>query len=740
MSPLVLLKGVLAATVSLAATGIALAQAETPSAAASSDDPFYFSAERALYDGRARQVRLEGKVEVSSGGRILLAERVVYDEATGKMRAEGGVTIIEEGGRSVTASSIELTGDLKDGIVENIGLIFDENTRLGAASATRSGGTVTTLERAIFSPCRICKETGEVTPLWQIRAVKIVYDQGQKTVSYESATFDFMGAPLLTIPAFSHADPAQARVSGFLAPRAGSSSDVGYFIQVPYYWAMAPSYDLTVSPLFATEANPVLFAEWRQRIWNGEYVLSGSYTYDDDRDTAGNPLGTGTSYSHIFGAGRFRIGEEMGWGFDLARVSDDTYLERYDISNADRLTSRVFVHWRRGLSSASVSAYAFQGLRQSDDPGTTPLVAPWVEFTHYLNEPWLGGAVRLQGSLIGLTRARGADTSRASVSADWKLPLIFAGGQALDLFALVRGDGYYTRNNIGTGPDDGFTGRVTGLAGASLRWPFIRTAANGTIQILEPVVQAILAPYGGNPDTIPNEDSVSLEFDDTNLFSTGKFPGLDRWESGPRLEAGLRYAEYFTGGGWFEVMAGAEFRLKESGEFPASTGLGGRRSDYVSRVTLVPWPGLTIVNRMRFDERDFSIRRNEIYVQGSGSFYSVDGTYLKLASANGIDTREEIDVRGRINFYDYWSVIGAVRRDLDQERMIESRFGIAYEDECSYFELGFRRRFTRDRDAEPGTTVIVSVRLKALGDDTDSPDFDPYLQNENRDLRVSPEL
>ncbi|MFT3808995.1 MAG: hypothetical protein QM698_03690 [Micropepsaceae bacterium] len=69
--------------------------------------------------------------------------------------------------------------------------------------------------------------------------------------------------------------------------------------------------------------------------------------------------------------------------------------------------------------------------------------------------------------------------------------------------------------------------------------------------------------------------------------------------------------------------------------------------------------------------------------------------------------------------------------------MIESRFGVAYEDECSFFEFGFRRRFTRDRDAEPSTTFILSVRLKALGDDTGTavPLYrrDPYLGNENRE-------
>ncbi len=142
---------------------------------------------------------------------------------------------------------------------------------------------------------------------------------------------------------------------------------------------------------------------------------------------------------------------------------------------------------------------------------------------------------------------------------------------------------------------------------------------------------------------------------------------------------------------------------------------------------------------LRLDKDDFSVRRNEIYVQGSGSWYEVDAGYLKLESdpaLTGLGPREEVSLRSRLYVDEYWSVIGGARRDLESDQMIESRFGVAYEDECSFVELGFRRRFTRDRDSEPSTTVILSIRLKALGDGgTAAPLFetDPYLGAENRD-------
>jgi LPS-assembly protein len=201
----------------------------------------------------------------------------------------------------------------------------------------------------------------------------------------------------------------------------------------------------------------------------------------------------------------------------------------------------------------------------------------------------------------------------------------------------------------------------------------------------------------------------------------------------------MRVAQYFPEGASLEFIAGVQLRAKEDGAFPQTTGLGNTVSDYVSRITFSPWPGLTLVNRMRFDKDDFSIRRNEVYIQGTGSFFEIDAAYLKLENdptLTNLPPREEASLRARVYVSDHWSVIGGFRRNLEEDEQIENRLAIAYEDECSFFELGFRRRYTRDRDAEPGTSVILSIRLKALGDDgTAQPLFerDPYLDTETRD-------
>ncbi len=707
------------------------------------DKPVLFQADRAIYDNEGQVVRLVGNVEIWSDGRLLTADEVEYNQTTGRVVARGRVVVREADGATLTADEVELTGDLKDGVVQNIGIILDEHTRLAAARATREGGTRTSLDSAIFSPCRICVESGQTEALWQIKAVKVVWDQTGKRISYENASFELFGTPLLTIPSFAHADFTVKNQTGFLAPSAGSSSDLGYFVEVPFHWALDPSYDLTATALIATDVNPTLKLDWRQSTSSGTYFLSGSFTYDEAFDNVGLPTGRRTSYSHIFGRGRFKLSETMGWGFNLERTSADTYLKRYEISDADRLTSDAYWEWRDGRSYASVTAYAFQGLRANDDPGQTPLVLPEAVLHYVFEDSVYGGVTEIDASLLSLARSEGLDTQRASAGISWNRPEILEGGQAITFFATLRADVYRIGDAdpvLTPGVSDGdILARASGYIGMDARWPFVRVSESGFTQIIEPMLQVVLAPYGNGPDGIPNEDSLSLEFDDTNLFNPVKFTGLDLVESGPRANVGVRYAEFFPSGGSLEVFAGFQARFDDDPSFQNVSGLGETQSDYVGRVSFIPWPGLTIVNRLRLDKDDFSVRRNEVYIQGSGSWFEVDAGYLKLESdptLTGLGPREEVSFRSRVHVSEYWSVIGGLRRDLEDDKMIETRFAVAYEDECSFLEFGFRRRFTRDRDAAPSTTVILSIRLKALGDDgTVAPLFerDPYLGAESRD-------
>jgi LPS-assembly protein len=288
-------------------------------------------------------------------------------------------------------------------------------------------------------------------------------------------------------------------------------------------------------------------------------------------------------------------------------------------------------------------------------------------------------------------------------------------GQLWTIFAQLRGDVYFINDDGPLGDQDNTVARFLPTGGVEWRWPFVRQDGDFRT-VIEPIVQAVVAPYGGNPTEIPNEDSDSFEFDETNLFSLNKFPGLDRWESGPRVNAGLRAAQYYSGDNFVEMILGQTYRFREDSAFTAESGLRDQQSDFVGRFTFQPLENVRLVHRFRMDKETLDFERSEVYMEAQdGDLYRFKASYVSLNEDTlAPEARQELYMDGKVQVAKHWFLSALGRRDLDEDKMIEARGGIFYEDECSEFGIGVKRRFIRDRDIEPNTSVLVTFRLKGI--------------------------
>ncbi len=728
---------------------------------AGTDEPILLQADTLTYDAGSRILSAIGNVEVSQGPRSVRADMITYDEANGVLIATGGVHLQDESGPALYAERFEITGELKAGVIESLRLVLNENSRLAAARAVRTEEGITTLEKAVYSPCKAPEDGG--APLWQLKASRVVHDETRKTVSYRHARFEVYGVPILYAPYFTHPDPTVKRKTGFLAPSAGNSSELGGLIEVPYYIALQPNIDLTLSPLFTGRDGLIMKGEFRHRTRTGRYELSGSIGnarfFDEDTDkftpdpalgcvdASGDPRGTlGADgfcratvitqdrrlRGHLFGEGDFQVNPETQYGYLLQLTTDDTYLRRFDISREDRLVNNAYIQKLRPRGGRTVyNAYYFDGLRAQDDDATTPIVPALMEHRSVFDDPFLDGQFAVDVNLLSLFRTdtpdgdlttNATDTQRASVSGTWERPFTSSKGDVITAMALIRGDVYYTRDNereVAPGiidEEDFLTSRALALAAVDWRWPFVRGTGTSR-QVIEPIAQVIYSPNGGNPDEIPNEDGVSFEFDDTNLFSVNRFPGLDLWESGARANVGLRVANYgnFVNA---DVLVGQSFRLQEQEEFVLGSGLEDEVSDFVGRVKLEAGDVVQLTHRFRLDRQSFDFRRNEIDLDLDTKYIGLNAGYLSIDDQlvdPSLVARQEIRIEGRANFTRNWSIRAGGRRDLEDGEMINNYAALVYEDECTQFEGSYRRRFTRDRDIEPDTTILFRVRLRSVG-------------------------
>src|SRR5690606_37674825 len=217
----------------------------------------------------------------------------------------------EPTGEVLFAEHAELTDDLREAVIKNVGLLLAEHTRLAASSAVRTGGNRPVLNNAVFSPCELCPEDPTAPPIWQMKAVKIIHNQQEKIVEYQDVWLEIYGVPVAYAPYFFHPDPTVERKSGFLPPSVGHSGELGWFADVPYYWAIDEDKDLLVSPKFTTKQSVALAAEYRQRLVDGKIRLGGSGTIADRERVVGGvrEVEDDVLRGHLDAEGEFNIDE-----------------------------------------------------------------------------------------------------------------------------------------------------------------------------------------------------------------------------------------------------------------------------------------------------------------------------------------------------------------------------------------------------------------------------------------------
>ncbi|MCQ4162340.1 LPS assembly protein LptD [Roseomonas sp. GC11] len=708
--------------------GVALAQNQggpAPAGGARQDGnaPVTFTAEEVEYDQEKNLVIARGAVEAWQNERILRADRFTYDRNTGIAVAEGNVQLLQPDGQVLFADRAELSANLRDGVVEGLKARLAQNGKLVANGARRTDGSILDMTRVLYSACDLCADDPQAPPLWQLRARLATQDQAEKRLRYHDASLLVDGFPVFYTPYLSHPDPSVPRQSGFLTPTLGSSSFLGGFVETPYYWAIDPSQELTLTPTFSTKQDPALGAIYRRRFNSGEIQASGSL---GERGGAASEDGLG---GHIYSKGVFALDEHWRTGFNLNRASSQAYLRAWRYPAPRELSSDAYLEGFWGSESyVRIDGRAYQGLSVNDDVSQTPVVLPNLFADHAVGRDRFGGYLTTDASAFALYRDKGTDTRRLATRFTYELPKIDRWGDVWTLRA--QGD------LIGRSADD--LSMAPNYASSSsyndvdanirmaLDWrlPMARSAGDYGTQLIEPRVQFVTGPAMGRQSLIANEDSIDFEFSDANLFSLNRFPGRDRQEGGSRVDTAFRSAWMFPNGGQLEGLLGRSFRADSESVFEAGSGLEGRSSDWVGRVSLSPVPWLDLTTRGRFDKDDFSARMVEARAQISVSPVSFGVGYLYTipSTSSLISTTERREVSGNVQAQlgRYWRSGTYGRYDLESGRPVSTGVNLTYEDECLIFDTRFSKIYADPSSSSnyypSSTALLFRVSFKTIGD------------------------
>lgn len=658
----------------------------------------------------------QGNVEVFYQGRELRASSLTYDRSTDRLAIEGPIVLTDATGDTIVlADQAAMDADLTEGVMTGARMVLDKQLQIAAAELRRVGGRYTQLSRSVASSCKVC--AGSPTPLWEIRARRIVHDELAQQIYFSDAQFRVAGVPVFWLPRLRMPDPTLRRANGVLAPEFRTTSGLGTGLKLPYFITLGRSADLTVTPYLTTKSGRTVELRYRQAFTTGQIEITGAISRDEimPDDTRGYLTANGT----------FALPQGFTLRFHGETVSDDGYLLDYGYPEEDRLESYVQIDRTRRNEYIAGRVLGVQSIREGESNSTIPsLIADFVFHRRFSGGPF-GGEAGLRFSARSQTRtsdeaydvngdgvADGRDTARLSLRGDWRRNWVTDPGIVATLMAEGTADFYDIAQDSVYG---GRETRLQGAVGAELRWPWVKSSDNGVSHLIEPVVQMVWAP-GGRGD-IPNEDSTLVEFDESNLFAMNRYPGSDAIERGRWITLGMSYTRYDPTGWSLSMAGGRVLRYRDLDQFSAASGLDGRRSDWLAAWQLTMSDGLVFTNRVLVDDK-LNLTKAEMRLDASRDRYSISSGYVYLpadAEEDRADDLSELHLSASYDINPSWTTTASTRYDFDANRATRAGVGFEWRNECVEVDLSLSRRFTSSTSVKPDTSFSLSVQLVGFG-------------------------
>ncbi len=702
------------------------------------------------------KVIMTGDAEVRRIDSVVKGDRIDYQRETGQVDVYGDGLIMREG-------SIVRGPQLHYNLDSETGQVNDPNFWLGA-----SGGSGTAVKADIFSrsdmrltdmryagcPCP--------DPSWYISAPRVDFHIDENEGVARHGVLYFKGVPILYSPYLSF-PLRKERKSGFLIPSYGISSNSGFELSTPYYFNLAPNYDLTVTPRYMAKRGLQMGAEFR-------YL---------GRDYHGQVIGTYLNKDNLQGFKRWmysaqhqqRLGNGFSAYFDIRRVSDDDYFRDFSTfglneATNDYLPSIAQLSWSgANYWSAYLQTYTYQTLQDStlgyhrrsqfdklpelnvrgarynwhgfdlvSDNFATRFSMPKYKDAFYPYETYANMSLYPYQSYDG-TRL----TSYNAVS----FPIVRAGWYVTPKAALHLSQ-YTTNWNGFTLSPDARSGVVPGTPRTQTRsvplfsidsgLTFERSASlfgNAAIQTLEPRVYYLYVPYR-NQSTIPVFDTSVATFNFSQAFDENIFSGgWDRIANANQVTIGLtsRWLDEATG---FERLSLSVAQRQYFEEQKVTLPGGPRRANNKSDYLVGASAALTDKLNVRFDAQFNPESRDRNRMTAGfkwqpkrlalvSAFYRYERDPQQIinpAIVNSLayvdQSKEQVTVSGQWPLTRKVFALGRLDYSLQEKRSTQSVLGLEYKGDCCWTaRVVYQRYAVSVKDAN--SAVFFQLELGGLG-------------------------
>ena len=551
---------------------------------------------------------------------------------------------------------------------------------------------------------------------WRLEASKISIEPGDTLGEARHTRFYLGDVPVLYLPYFAFPVSNQ-RQTGLLFPIISSSSATGVDYEQPFYWNIAPNYDMTISPRLMTNRGLQLKTEFRYltRASGGQMHLE---YLNNDTKLASDDSRYFYRYQH-----HGMLSDNWQLNVDFNGISDNNYVVDFGSDFYNR--SDTTINRTIGLDYYSPSLDMSLYLRDFETLGDfdaiyRALPEAKLQWRNSLSD-LLTFKVDSELAYFDNAQASRPDALRWHLAPTVALPYQrYWGEVTAELTAMNT---YYKQTNIANTELDEEVNRTL-YQGRLFSTLYLekndQLFGNDVTITFEPKVQYLYTSYE-DQSNIGLYDTTALLTDVNGLFRGQEFTGLDRISDNDQITVGATSRIIDNNNReQFVISLGQIFYLSDS---QVTTAVDDRNRSALAGE--LDW---------RFDDSWFvhsavQIATDNDKVERSSMAleYRLDATRLVQLSHRFVrdlsgETIDQFGVSASWPIGENWQVVGRSYRDLERDRSIENYFGLQYESCCWAVRVVAQRSLSNRYDVsgqqntnEFDSSIALQFIFKGIG-------------------------
>ena len=674
-----------------------------------------------IFDNKKNIIFSNNKTDIiDKDGNTISVEMFNYSILTNIFFSKGNIQIKDINNNNYNFSEIYIDENKKKIIGSDIkaflnqpGIsISDDNEPRFFANTMSKSGKTNTFEKGIFTYCK--NKGNDECPPWSLQSKRIKHDLAKKTIYYENVVLKVYDFPIFFSPKFSHPDPSVKRRSGLLAPALSTSSNLGSGLATPYFWNIAKDKDLTLTPKFYLNENPLLLAEYRQDFVNSYLIVDAGYTQGyKKKNTKKSDGGRAHFFSNFIMDLINEENKKSKFEINVEKVSNDTYVKVYDVKSSlvDRektvLENKLDFSYQNKDFYFGLTPSVYEDTNKLENKRYEYLLPATVEKNIMSSEKY--GFLDLGSNL----RLRNYETNRQTNffvnNFNWKSNKWLSSIGIENYFeGLLKTVNYKSENTIKY-KDEKNNSEAHSALGYFAKFPLYREDfINKNFYSLSP---KFLLRYA--PGHMRKTEGGRLNYG--NLFNLNKINEFDVVEPGLSTSVGFEYKKNklnksnTISDDVISFSVGQVISAKENMDIPSSTSLDQRFSDVVGESKYYFNDKVNLNYNFSVDQGYKNFNYNEIGADFISNQAKFNLSYLQ--EKNHIGDKEYVQTGVDLKLNNSSELSFNTKRNLLTSSAEFYNLSYNYINDCLKAGIAYRREFYTDRDIEPANTLMFTISI-----------------------------